>query len=373
MLYYMMIALLYSPVGIYYYFYFRRVAMLFMGKNIPKILRIFLFLLAIFIVLLCANPFGVWIVFFSHLFFFSLLIDFVMFLLKKITGRIKIIDIVYRSGFVPLLFTVLVFIFAYFNMTDVESKYYEIYTDKDLNESYEVVFLSDLHFGTTMNEEKLESYAEKISLLSPDIVILGGDIVDENTSRQQMVHAFNILGKIKSKYGIFFVYGNHDKSKYYNTNKYTEEELASVIESSGITILADESYVINEELVLIGRDDVSFPKNSARKSSYQLKEGLDTNQFWLIIDHHPYDLDHNAQLGYDLQLSGHTHDGQIFPIGLLMDVLDSESLNYGYRKIAKFQAIVTSGMGGWSYPLRTGSHSEYLMITIRSLSNNLNK
>ena len=94
-------------------------------------------------------------------------------------------------------------------------------------------------------------------------------------------------------------------------------------------------------------------------------EKVDRNDFLLLIDHKPLELDVNADLGYDLQLSGHTHGGQIFPTGLFTKLFGN-GMNYGYEKIKDFQVIVSSGMGGWAYPFRTGSNSEFLVVDIFS-------
>lgn len=364
--YYLLVALVYSPIGVYYYFFFKRIYSLF-SKKINNWVKDIFALIAILIVILSSNPFGVWIVIFSYFFAFSLFTDLIMFILNKIKKENKNLTRIYKCGIIPLTLTIILLIFANINMTNVVEKKYDLITTKKLNTDYKIVFLSDLHYPTTMNLEKLEKYTEKITSLNADIVILGGDIIDENTTKKEMIDVFETLGSIKSKYGVFFVYGNHDKAKYNGGGKhYTEEELATTIEKSNIKALVDDHYIVNNELVLLGRDDTDFPREAVRKSSEDLLEGLDKNNFLLLIDHHPNDLKNNEKLGYDLQLSGHTHGGQIFPTGMLDELFNKEKLNYGYRKINDFEAIVTSGMGGWSYPFRTGTNSEYLIITIKS-------
>lgn len=331
--YYLLVALVYSPIGVYYYFFFKRIYSLF-SKKINNWVKFIFALIAILIVILSSNPFGVWIVIFSHFFAFSLFTDLIMFILNKIKKENKNLTRIYKCGIIPLTLTIILLIFANINMTNVVEKKYDLITSKKLN---------------------------------ADIVILGGDIIDENTTKKEMIDVFETLGSIKSKYGVFFVYGNHDKAKYNGGGKhYTEEELATTIEKSNIKDLVDDHYIVNNELVLLGRDDTDFPREAIRKSSKDLLEGVDKNNFLLLIDHHPNDLKNNEKLGYDLQLSGHTHGGQIFPTGMLDELFNKEKLNYGYRKINDFEAIVTSGMGGWSYPFRTGTNSEYLIITIKS-------
>lgn len=367
MIYYrFLFLLLYLPITIYFYFFLKRITIFLFKKYSKSILvRILLIILVSIIAILCSNPFGVWIVVFSHLFICSVFCDLVMLILKKYNKLYSKLSMLYNIGIIPITIVIFILIFAYWNMNNVIVNTYDIFTLKEIEDEYKIVFLSDIHFETTINEKKLTKYVNEISTLNADIVILGGDIVDENTSKEGIANAFKILGNINSKYGVFFIYGNHDKTKYYSNKKYTDDEIQTIIENSGIVILADETYEVNNELILIGRDDLVFPKQKERKKSSELLENLDKNKFLLIVDHHPYDLKINSQLGYDLQLSGHTHGGQIFPTGYFTTLFNNNSLNYGYKKINNFQVIVSSGIGGWEYPFRTGSNSEYLIVNIK--------
>ena len=148
--------------------------------------------------------------------------------------------------------------------------------------------------------------------------------------------------------------------------EYTKEELERTIDNSNIISLVDDTYTINNELTLIGRNDASFTRDSGRKSSSELLEDIDKNDFLLMLDHQPIDLKKNKELGYDLQLSGHTHGGQIFPIGLMDNIFKVNEMNYGYKNMDNFSIIVSSGMAGWSYSFRTEKHSEYVIINIKN-------
>lgn len=358
--------ILLSPIGIYFYFYFKRFANFIGFDTNKRNVKLFIILICLVLLYFCANPFNVWIVIFGHLFFFCLMMDLLMYILKKVKKLNKRVESIYKCGFIPILLTAVVLTYAHYNIKDIVQRDYTIYTDKELSTSYRVVFLSDLHYPTTMDLDYLEEQCERIEKTNPDFVILGGDIVDESTTYDEMKEVFNTLGNIESKYGVFFIYGNHDKSKYEMiSSDYTEEELRSVIEESSIISLVDEVYTVNDEFTLIGRDDTSFPKNAVRKEASTLMEEVDKDDFLLVLDHHPVDLSINADLKYDLQLSGHTHGGQIFPTGLVTEWFGN-GLNYGYEKIKDFQVIVSSGIGGWAYPFRTGNNSEYLVIDIKN-------
>lgn len=293
--------------------------------------------------------------------------DLLNIIIKKTAGKRDITKWkgIYRCGIVPILCMLAVLGYGYWNMTHIVETDYTIYTDKNIREEgYRIALLSDLHFGNTMGEEELRQCGNRITETQPDMIILAGDIVDENTTMEQLNGAMKILGSIPSKYGSFYVYGNHDRARYSSSPKFTEQQLQAAMQHSGIHVLSDESYALNEEFTIIGREDRSFFGETGRKSSEELLDGVDTEDFLLLLDHQPRELEQNREAGYDLQLSGHTHGGQIWPVGLISDVLGFGEINYGHRKMENFQAIVSSGMAGWGYPIRTGCHSEYVIVDV---------
>ena len=112
---------------------------------------------------------------------------------------------------------------------------------------------------------------------------------------------------------------------------------------------------------MIGRRDASAPQ---RTDLEELTENIEPDKMRILLDHQPGDLKENEQAGIDLQISGHTHAGQIWPTGQLMELMGINEINYGYRKMGNLQVIVSSGMAGWGYPIRTGGHCEYVMIQV---------
>ena len=270
---------------------------------------------------------------------------------------------IYNSGIIPIILTGIFITYGCINAKNVIEKEYNIYTDKNIrNEGYKVNFISDLHFGTTMSNNELQKYCDNISQGYVDIVILGGDIVDENTTLKQMKDAFKILSSIKSNYGIVYVYGNHDKSRYAINPNYTEEELKEAISECRIKILEDDIYEINNELCIIGRKDRS--DSEERKSAQDLVSEFNKDYYTIIVDHQPCEINENSENGYDLMVSGHTHFGQIWPLGHLMNLFKINEMNYGYERVGNMDIIVSSGMGGWGYPIRTEKKCEYLIINI---------
>ena len=300
----------------------------------------------------------------------SLLMDFINYILKLISKRKDITfnrwNNVYNLGIIPVILTIIILVYGYWNINNIVKKDYTVYTNKAIRaEGYRIAMISDLHYGNVMNKNKLEKACSEIDKVEPDIVVLCGDIVDEKTGLEQMQEAVEILGNIKSKLGIFFVYGNHDDARYSKIPSYTKEKLKDELISNNIKVLVDQNYNINDDFVIIGRDDEGFSKEEGRKSSEELISDINKNKFILLLDHQPSEINKNSLLGYDLQLAGHTHKGQIWPIGLISDVFNFNELEYGYKRIGNYGVIVSSGISGWNYPVRTGSKSEYLVIDIK--------
>lgn len=315
--------------------------------------------------------FGVYFIALMHLTAFFLICDIIAFVLKK-TGRVKkpsrFREAVRKSGAVPLLLTALMLTYGYFNIYHIVRTEYTVFAEKNIREEgYTIVFISDLHYGVTLDKSQLEEACASIGKENPDIVVLCGDIIDERTSLAQMREAFSVLGSISSRYGVFYVYGNHDKRFY--SAEYTKEQLDEATAQSGIRVLDDSVLEINQEIALIGRADRGYG-NLARKPAAELTAGLNSDLAWIVLDHQPTDYAEVEANGGDLILSGHTHAGQLWPTGIITDMLHLDEMNYGYKKQGNLNAIVSSGIAGWGYPLRTAKHSEYVVVYLKSYFHN---
>lgn len=372
-LYFIIPTLLMILLSIYLYYYIARAlrrVKVDVKKNRVKLIIIALVLIIMYFSL---RDLGIGIVVLLHIVVLALVMDLLNYIFKILSKRNTITfnkwRTVYESGIVPIILTAIILAYGYWNMNDIVEKDYKIYTNKNIREEgYRVAMISDLHYGTVMNREKLQAVCNDIEEAEPDIVVLCGDIVDEKTTIEQMKEATEILGDIKSKYGVFYIYGNHDDARYSSIPSYTKDELKNELLSNNIYVLVDESYEINDDLVIVGRDDEGFSKEEGRKSSEDLIANIDKSKFILLLDHQPSELNLNISLGYDLQLSGHTHKGQIWPAGLISELFNFNELEYGYKKIGDYEIIVSSGISGWNYPIRTGSKSEYLIIDIEKQS-----
>lgn len=355
------------PLGIYLYHIIMRLLGLFTDGRKQPWQKPLSALSAAAITLPCLNLFGLWALLVFYFTAITAMIDIILFFFKKAGHQPHTaFTAAYRSGIIPAAITAIIISYAYANMHHVIATGYTVATDKPIRkEGYRIAFLSDLHFGTTMGLGQLESYCERIGKERPFAVVLGGDIVDEATTLQQAKEAFQALAQISSECGTFYVYGNHDKGTYSKDCDFTPAQLSDTIKNCGIHILDDMTAKLNNEISLSGRKDRSgsMAGGTGRAGSGTLLEGI-PDCFHILADHQPRGMEENAAAGFDLMLSGHTHAGQMWPVGLITELFDKFTVNYGRKAFGDMDLIVSSGIAGWGYPLRTGKHSEYVIIDI---------
>ena len=195
-------------------------------------------------------------------------------------------------------------------------------------------------------------------------MILCGDIVDESTTLDGLNEAFSILGNIDSKFGIYYVYGNHDKSRLGLSGRFTDMQLANAIRSNRVEIMEDNVVQFNNDMLLVGRMD-KMERAQGGKSIDELLVGADKSKVIVVADHQPNDYEALSKAGCDLVMSGHTHGGQLFPFGEFSQLIGANDMTYGFKKVGDLNAIVTSGIAGWGFDMRTERHSEYVMIHMK--------
>jgi predicted MPP superfamily phosphohydrolase len=270
----------------------------------------------------------------------------------------------FGSGLCAVLIAGAVLFAGCINFFSVRPTEYEILTEKELRaEGYRVVLIADVHYGVSLDYDDLLEKCAEISATEPDVVVLCGDIVDNSTTAEGMREVFRAFGTIESEFGIYYAYGNHDRSMKMLSNRFGDNELEKTITENGIKILRDEVTLINGELSLVGRED----RSRNRLPIDELQKNIDGNNFVLVLDHQPSDYTANANSKTDLVLSGHTHGGQFFPIDILQKIIPFNDGVYGmYDLDDDTKAIVTSGFAGWAYPSKTSAPSEYVIIDIKS-------
>ena len=200
MFFYIVLPLIFMiPLGIYMYFFIRRILGLLMKSKKVKQQKIISLVLTLIIMIPALKVWGTWAVVVFHIVIIAWAVELVYFIVKEFTNN-SFIKVIYRSGIIPLSLTAILIVYGYINVNNIIEKDYTVYTNKNIrSEGYRVDFISDLHFGTTMDNETLQKYCDKISKTNADVVILGGDIVDESTTLKQMQDAFKILSTIKIK------------------------------------------------------------------------------------------------------------------------------------------------------------------------------
>ncbi len=354
-------------LGIYFYCYIRRVIR-FYGADADKTqLRILAAALAALLALGCTSIWSLRTVVILHLAAFAVLLDIIAVFVKRIfrkrkTDRAyKVCKRIYGCGLLPVVITGILLIYGYMNMQNVVQTEYRLETKKKTG-NYKLLLLSDTHYGTVQETGILKDKVKEMNEQSPDIVVLCGDIVEEGTSKEKMEEVFQILGGIEARYGIYYVYGNHDRQPYTKDRSYTDAELEDAITENQINILEDTYVEINQALILAGRGDAAWGNMSGRDAVKELLKDADKEKYIIVADHQPIEAEENSAEGADLLVSGHTHAGQIWPVGVLSELIGI--LNYGEYESDGCKVIVSSGFTGWGYPIRTEKHCEYVVIHI---------
>lgn len=266
----------------------------------------------------------------------------------------------YFSGIAAILITPVYLSVGWYNAHHVSRTTYEFSTDKKLGQDkLRVVLIADLHLGITLDGDAFAEEMKKVEDEKPDVVIVAGDFVDDDSVKADMVKACKALD-IETTYGVFFAYGNHDKG-YYNGRDFDHSELESELKKNNVALLQDESVLINDSFYIIGRQDKS---EAERASMSELMNGLDKSKYTIVIDHQPNAYDEEADSGADLVLSGHTHGGHIFPAGQIGLLIGANDRVYGSEKRENTNFVVTSGISGWAIPFKTFTISEYVVIDI---------
>lgn len=261
-----------------------------------------------------------------------------------------------------LIVSVLVLIIVaggFFNSRLVAIKKYTINLGKQAGDlkSLNIVLASDLHLGTINGKNFAYRIVDKINKQNPDIILLAGDIIDEDIKPVLRDNVGEALLELKSRYGVFGITGNHE---YIGGVK----DAVDYLESHNIRMLIDSYIKINDSFYIIGRADRDSKRFSGykRKPLEEILEGVDKSLPLILMDHQPFQLSDARSNGVDLQLSGHTHNGQLWPLNYIVEKI--YEIAWGYRLIDGTHYYVSSGVGTWGPPIRTGSRPEIIKITL---------
>ncbi len=227
------------------------------------------------------------------------------------------------------------------------------------NNALSIVAVSDVHYGSTGTNVNLEKLTKRINKENPDVVFLLGDIFDNTISQIDTDYLRINLNNIEAKYGVYAISGNHE----YEYNSYND--VKNFYETTNVSLLLDQTIIIDNKVQVVGRLDAIYSNRKELKDIVNNKLSLPL----IVLDHQPQDYQDSINANATLQLSGHTHNGQLWPgnylVNLYYKYYFKSTKTHGLYKINDFTLYVTSGYGAWGFPLRTTGRSEMLKITFK--------
>jgi predicted MPP superfamily phosphohydrolase len=304
---------------------------------------------------------GFWLAFMLYGFIFFLLSD-VTVLATRLTGIVSSDTLALMrkwSFFITIGLSFILITGGFINAVIPVVKEYNITINKSAGDlkSLRVAAVSDIHLGSIIRKRSIRKLSSILHDIKPDVVFLLGDIVDGEIGPVLRGDLLQYFTCPKCNDGLYAIAGNHE---YIGGGSRT----IPYIESKGIRVLKDEVVTIDGGIQLIGRIDKDagrfYGKN--RKPLDEIMKQVDTTKPVILLDHQPFHLDETAKAGVDLQLSGHTHNGQMWPLNYFTRLI--YEVSYGYLKKGNTNIIVSSGYGLWGPRVRSGSHSEVLLINI---------
>ena len=304
---------------------------------------------------------GFWMAFMLYGFLLLLLSD-IAYPVIRVTKLLSPQDIpLFRkwSFVVTIVISAGLITFGFFNAIIPVVKKYDIVINKPAGEikNLRIAAVSDIHLGSIIRKRSIKKLSVMLKELNPDIVLLLGDIVDGEIGPVLRDDLLSYFTCPRCRDGLYAITGNHE---------YIGGAATTIpyIEKHGIRILKDEVVTLEGGIQLIGRLDRDGSRfyGKQRLPLSDLVKKVDMVKPVILLDHQPLRLEETVKAGVDLQLSGHTHNGQMWPINYITRMI--YEISYGYRKIGNTQFIVSSGFGLWGPRVRSGSRAEVLEINI---------
>ena len=295
--------------------------------------------------------------FYVYLLLFFLISDLILLFIKLF--KFEIVNIKLYSGIVVFILCICTFVYGLVNGNSIKHVSYDIDIEsKESLSGMKIVMISDLHLGAVNSENRLKNIVSEINSLSGDLVLISGDIFDNDYYAIKNVdEVVNFLGSIKSKYGVYASLGNHDSGV-------TFDKMMDILSHGNVKVLMDESVVIDNKLAVLGRLDKTpiggYGDGIVRGDFDDIIKDIDLPL--VVLEHNPMYIDEYDNR-VDLILSGHTHKGQLFPANIITDLM--YEVDYGYYNNSGTHVVVSSGVGTWSMPMRVGSYCEIVSINIK--------
>jgi len=307
----------------------------------------------------------VWFAWFLIGLFVYTLLFFIISDIVLLTGRIiKAIpaharqSFIIAAGWIVLLGAAGMAFYGVYHAGKIKQASYTVQIEKETSlKNLNIVLVSDLHLGYLNDEKWLAKIVDRINTLEPDIVLIAGDIFNDNfNALPNPAQAAQSLQNIKSKYGVYACVGNHDGGETFN-------EMLRFLEQGNVRTLLDEYAVVEDKFIIAGRKDSSPIGNQgeARKEINYIIEGMNKNMPIIVLDHNPANIKEYGN-EIDLIFAGHTHKGQMFPANIITRLIFT--VDYGHYQKDKNtpHVVVTSGAGVWGPPFRIGTNNEIARI-----------
>lgn len=306
------------------------------------------------------------------LFFLSFFI--LKFIFKKEKSFFHSRKYLYTSFLISMITVITLSIYGTIHANILYVKNYDVTIHKEAKKKdFNIVLFADLHLGYSVSYPTVKNVVEKTNKMKPDLVLIAGDIFDND---YESVHnpdkIRKELKKIKAKYGVYAVFGNHDiKEKLFagfsmqkKENAYRDPKMEEFLTKANIKILDDESTIIADSFYLVGRLDEEKTGNGTkeRKSMKELTKNQKKDLPLVVLEHEPKHLQESVDAGASLHLAGHTHDGQFFPLNITGGLFFENP--YGKYQKDTMTSIVTSGVGVYGPNIRVGTNSEIVRIKL---------
>lgn len=306
-----------------------------------------------------------------HLTMCWIIVEFIAFIIRLIRRRSgNDCEEVQVNGFQPYIVGIIVICIeiAYFSAGwyldhNVWEKDYDLVTSKDLGmEQLRIAQITDSHLGVTFDGDGFAEHMKSVQAARPDILVITGDYVDDDSTREDMIRSCEALKEFEAPYGKYFIYGNHDKG-YYGNRNFTADDLEASLLDAGVKILKDETVSVDDRFCIVGRKDRS---DTGREPIADLVSPIDPSKYIIVLDHQPADFAAEAASGADLVLCGHTHGGQMLFMKIAGMLMKANDRFYGIEERNGTVFIVSSGISDWAIKFKTGTRSEYCIIDVKS-------
>ena len=287
-----------------------------------------------------------------------------LWLLSEVSSNVVYDSEIFAIGLriFALLFFIGLFIYSLYSAYVPVVRKLSIKINKPLNHPLRIAVASDLHLGRLFGNKAIARLHALINRHQADILLMPGDIMDDNTQAFTDCNMAEDLAKLINSlpYGIYATLGNHDLYGH-------EQPISEALQNAGVQLLNDDVTCLSHQgqpIWLLGRFD---NHKRQRVATTELLAQVNTTEPVILLDHRPSDIMAHSQLPIDLQVSGHTHNGQIFPANFIVKAINR--VGYGYEEIGTGHFVVSSGYGFWGIPFRLGSRSEIWLITLTGKAN----